>query len=260
MLHTQYYDDLVPKLALGLVVLFPIAYFYVRHRQKIFCERSYPSIPAGKSRGFQFIVRQTAQQIETEADSTTAAAAASDVEEAHALRKQPADGIFQVHAPAFNIVHKKSGDVLHGNSSQSGRSILSVTYHPRVDKAGKGGGGWTLQGTRRGVRMDGPAQSPQRSPPPALYAIEEGLRVASTGKAYWVEKNSKVAILVVGTWRGDTFDGEWLSSTGKRGPYSDCTRIEKDDKHLLDTSDLPVSPSSGENSLNKLCREAAVES
>lgn len=253
MLHAQYYDDLVPKLALGLVVLFPIAYFYVRHRQKIFCERSYPPLPAGKSRGFRFIVRQSAQQIETEADSTAAATST------WLWSQPPADGIFQVHAPAFSIVHKKSGDVVHGNSSQSGRSILSITYHLRA-APGKGvGGGWTLQGTRRGVRVDGPVQSPQRSPPPALYAIEEGLRVASTGKAYWVEKNSKVAILVVGTWRGDTFDGEWLSSTGKRGPYSDCTRIEKDNKHLLDTTDLPVSPSSCDNSLNKLCREAAVE-
>jgi hypothetical protein len=238
--HALYYDDLELKLVLGFVVFLPLTYFFVRHRRAIFCERSsYSAMPTGKIRGFAFIVRQTAAQFEQKAASCASAAEVKDPSTA----PPPEPDLFQVHAPESSIVHKKSGDRVHGTGA-SGRSILSIAYVARAQ-----GGGWSLKGTRR--EMDGKQRS--------LYAIKEGLRVASTGKSYWLERNSKVDILVVGTWRGDAFEGEWLSSTGKRGPYGDCTRIEKGGTHLYDTAVQPVSPCSGDDSLNTLCREAAGE-
>ena len=96
---------------------------------------------------------------------------------------------------------------MHGNGKE-GRSILSIQFRENETTKTSAAAGWTIQGTRRRVAEAG-----------SLYAIEEGFLAASSGKAYWVERNSTEDILVTGKWWGREFHGEWLSSNGKRGTY-----------------------------------------
>lgn len=58
----------------------------------------------------------------------------------------------------------------------------------------------------------------------AFFAIEEDL-VAASGRAYWVERGQERSFVISGDFQGDTFSGEWLSSTGERGKLSRFRRI-----------------------------------
>ena len=78
----------------------------------------------------------------------------------------------------------------------------------RVDESN----GWSIQGTRK-------------SKGEAFYAITEGF-VAPSGKAYWVETSSYQSLLVSGEYFGGQFCGEWLSSSGDRGRYTDFQHVK----------------------------------
>lgn len=80
-----------------------------------------------------------------------------------------------------------------------------------------GMGMWTMRGTRTNNST-------------SFYAIEQGLFNGDTPKGqvncYWVEQRTADRRVVVGTWshQDSTFEGEWLSCSGRRGSYTATSR------------------------------------
>lgn len=116
----------------------------------------------------------------------------------------PESGIYEVDVRELTISDSKSNNLLHGGFSDP--SVLTVQVKPD-DKSN----GWTIQGTRK-------------SKGKAFYAISEGF-VAPSGKAYWVETSNYQTLLVSGEYAGGQFCGDWLSSNGNRGRYTEFHRV-----------------------------------
>lgn len=135
--------------------------------------------------------------------------------------KKPESGVFQVDIRETAISDRKTSTLLHGGLEK--RSVLTVQVTPDVES-----GGWSVQGTRTTTGKQG------------FYVISEGF-IAPSGKAYWVETGNSESILVSGDYQGDVFSGEWLSSNGDRGRYSDFRRenvVEADTAIVLSNNEV----------------------
>ena len=130
--------------------------------------------------------------------------------------KDPESGVYQVDFRETAILDSKSNNVLYGGFLN--RSVLTIQLTRDVEP-----NGWSIQGSRKGAEKD-------------FYVISQGF-VSPSGKAYWVETSNHQTILVSGVFQGDTFtEGEWLSSNGDRGRYTDFRRLEV---VLADTAVVP---------------------
>ena len=105
----------------------------------------------------------------------------------------------------FEIVDRKNADFSCGGAITESTTTLIFAFD--IDTKG----GMSIKGRRSSNRTNG-----------GFYTIEEGF-VASSGMAYWVERSTKQSILVRGSFRGDHFEGEWLTSDATRGRYSKFT-------------------------------------
>jgi hypothetical protein len=120
--------------------------------------------------------------------------------------KDPESGVYQVDFRETTILDSKTSNVLYGGFPN--RSVLTIQLTRDIES-----NGWSIQGSRKGAEKD-------------FYVISEGF-VAPSGKTYWVETNDHQSILVFGVFQGDAFtNGEWLSSNGDRGRYTEFRRLE----------------------------------
>lgn len=142
--------------------------------------------------GFQEIVRTTADCIKNEYIGDPSI-------------QHPKSGVYHVNARETAISDSKTNTMLHGGFEKP--SILTIQVTPISDVDG-----WSVQGTRKTTGKE-------------FYVISEGF-VSPSGKAYWVETCSCQSILVCGDYRGETFMGEWLSSNGDRGRYTDFQQVK----------------------------------
>ena len=140
--------------------------------------------------------------------SEVARAVRSDRTEASLL--EPASGVYDCVMKELEIVDKKTADIICGGGTIT-ESTMTLVFTFDIDTKG----GMSIKGRRSSNRTNGD-----------FYTIEEGF-MASSGMAYWVERSSKQSILVRGSFRGDYFEGEWLTSDATRGRYIKFTLRDK---------------------------------
>lgn len=146
------------------------------------------------TRGFQQIVKTVADTVQKDSKD-------------HPSRN-PESGVYSVDFKQTSISDSKTNTLLRGGFSDL--SILTIQVTPDVESAHVG---WLVKGTRKTTGKD-------------FYVISEGF-VAASGKAYWVETSSYQSLLVTGNFQGNSFtDGEWLSSNGDRGRYTNFHRLK----------------------------------
>ena len=119
--------------------------------------------------------------------------------------QSPKSGVYQVAVKDVAISDAKTNNLLYGGFEKP--SVLTIHVTP----LGKGEG-YSVQGSRKTTGKE-------------FYVISEGF-VSPGGKAYWVETSSFQNILVCGNYQGEAFAGEWLSSNGDRGTYSDFSHVQ----------------------------------
>jgi hypothetical protein len=146
------------------------------------------------TQGFQQIVKTVADTVQKDSKD-------------HPSRN-PESGVYSVDFKQTSISDSKTNTLLRGGFSDL--SILTIQVTPDVESAHVG---WLVKGTRKTTGKD-------------FYVISEGF-VAASGKAYWVETSSYQSLLVIGNFQGSSFtDGEWLSSNGDRGRYTNFHRLK----------------------------------
>jgi hypothetical protein len=187
----SHYDISLPLIALILtLVRFCVCKRMMPSALQVFCLKSHQRNYAA---GFAASVSEVARAVR------------SDRTEASLLK--PASGVYDCVMKEHEIVDKKTADIICGGTITESTMTLVFT-----DIETKGG---TFNGRRSSNRPNG-----------GFYTIEEGF-VASSGMAYWVERSSKQSILVSGSFRGDYFEGEWLTSDATRGRYTNFTLRDK---------------------------------
>lgn len=178
-----------------LIVLIVLVCFRGRINSRLRLYRAKPS-KRNYASGFAGSVSQVAHTIR--ADCT------------EALFEGPASGIYDCEMKEHEMTDKKTADIIRGGNITASTITLVFTNDSETS------GGMSINGRRCISRTTGGG----------FYTIEEGC-VASSGVAYWVERSSEQSILVSGCFRGDSFDGEWLTSEGARGRYTKFTQREK---------------------------------
>jgi hypothetical protein len=193
----QSYDISLPLIALILtMVRFCLCKRMMPSALQKFCLKSYQRDYAAGLRG---------------SASEVARAVRSDRTETSLL--EPASGVYDCVMKEHAIVDKKTADIICGGAVTE--STMTLIFTLDIDT----NGGMKIKGRRSSNRANG-----------GFYTIEEGF-VASSGVAYWVERSSTQSILVSGSFRGDLFEGEWLTSDATRGRYTKFTlrdRVEAD--------------------------------
>jgi hypothetical protein len=139
--------------------------------------------------------------------SEVARAVRSDRTEASLV--EPASGVYDCVMKEHQIVDRKTADIICGGAVTE--STMTLIFTLDIDT----NGGMSIKGRRSSNRTNG-----------GFYTIEEGF-VASSGMAYWVERSREQSILVSGNFRGNFFEGEWLTSDATRGRYTKFTLRDK---------------------------------
>jgi hypothetical protein len=189
----QWNDISLPLIALILtMVRFCICKRMMPSALKVFCLTSYHLDYAA---GLERSVSEVARVVR------------SDRTEASLL--EPVSGVYDCVMKEHEIVDKKTADIICGGAITESTMTLIFTLDNDTN------GGKSIKGRRSSNRTNG-----------GFYTIEEGF-VAPSGMAYWVERSSKQSILVSGTFRGDYFEGEWLTSDATRGRHTKFTLRDK---------------------------------
>jgi hypothetical protein len=189
----HWYDISLPLIALILtMVRFCVWKRMMPSALQVFCLRSYQRDYAAGLAG---------------SVSEVARAVRSDRTEASLL--EPASGVYDCVMKEYEIVDKKTADIICGGAVTESTMTLIFTFDIDTN------GGMSIKGRRSSNRTNG-----------GFYTIEEGF-VASSGMAYWVERSSEQSILVSGSFRGGYFEGEWLTSDATRGRYTKFTLRDK---------------------------------
>jgi hypothetical protein len=189
----HWYDISLPLVALILtMVRFCVCKRMMPSTLQVFCLRSYQRNYAA---GLAVSVSEVARTVR------------SDRTEASLV--EPASGVYDCVMKEHEIVDKKTADIICGGAITESTMTLIFTIDVHTN------GGMSIKGRRSSNRTNG-----------GFFTIEEGF-VASSGMAYWVERSSKQSILVSGSFRDDYFEGEWLTSDGTRGRYTNFTLRDK---------------------------------
>ena len=171
-------------------------------------------------KGFQQIVKTVADNVKQDSNEPTST--------------YPESGVYNVDFKQTSISDNKTSTLLHGGLLNT--SALTIQVTPDIESSN---GGWLVQGSRKTNGKD-------------FYVISQGF-VAASGKAYWVETSSYQSLLVTGCFRGASFsDGEWLSSNGDRGRYTDFHRlnlVEADTAVMLNDDALAQQPESHDGAM-----------
>ena len=170
-------------------------------------------------KGFRQTVRTVADNVKKDRNDRTS--------------NYPESGEYHVDFKQTSILDSTTNTLLHGGFLNP--SVLTIQVTPDVESSN---GGWFVQGTRKTTRKD-------------FYVISQGF-VAASGKAYWVETSSYQSLLVTGCFQGASFtDGEWLSSNGDRGHYTNFHRLKlvEADTAVILNDDALAQPDSHDGAL-----------
>jgi len=124
---------------------------------------------------------------------------------------EPMSGGYRCVMKDQEITDKKTNETVSGGGPAI---VFSVQLKFTYDIESKG---WSIAGKRL-TKND-------------CFEIEQGF-VAFSGKAYWVERCGDVRLLANGYFKGNSFYGEWLSSSGIRGRYHEFKRYQDPEKKL----------------------------
>ena len=123
-------------------------------------------------------------------------------------RTEPNSGYYECVFKEFEIRDIKTSQVFAGDGQERKYQTKLEFKYDIVKK------GYAISGTRSATGK--------------FFAIEEGF-LSFSGMTYWVERASDAnsnSYLVIGSFEGSTFLGEWLGTDGTRGKYQLTLRLE----------------------------------